>query len=58
MVGAQTYLDFKRDGKISQNRQYFISTAVNGIGERAGNCALEWVAAALERLWTSTRAST
>jgi homocitrate synthase NifV len=48
VVGAQTYLDLKREGTIHPDRKYFVSTAVNGIGERAGNCSLEVVAAALD----------
>ncbi|MBU1699366.1 MAG: homoaconitate hydratase [Candidatus Eisenbacteria bacterium] len=48
VVGARTYLDLKESGKISGARKYFVSTAVNGIGERAGNAALEVVTAAME----------
>jgi homocitrate synthase NifV len=48
IVGAATYLQWKQAGKISADRKIFFSTAVNGIGERAGNTALEALVAALE----------
>jgi homocitrate synthase NifV len=48
VVGAATYLKWKEAGRISPERRIFFSTAVNGIGERAGNTALEAVVAALE----------
>jgi len=48
IIGAQTYQEFRLSSKVAPDRKYFVSTAVNGIGERAGNCALEVVAAALE----------
>lgn len=48
VVATSTYLDLKASGKLSPDRKLFISTAVNGIGERAGNTALEVLAAALD----------
>lgn len=48
VVGANTFLKWRAEGKISADRQLYVSTAVNGIGERAGNTPLEVVAAALE----------
>lgn len=48
VVGVRSFLEMRRTGVISPERKCFISTAVNGIGERAGNTPFEVVAAALE----------
>mgnify|MGYP006174152689 CR=1 FL=1 len=45
---AKQKAEWKAAGKISPERKIFFSTAVNGIGERAGNTALEGLVAALE----------
>ena len=48
IVGVRTFLDLKKQGTVSSQRKCYLSTTVNGIGERAGNTPLEVVAAALD----------